>query len=325
VLSSIILSIQESKHIMKTDTRLTIGIAFAMLTHAALCAAEPAAEIAGLQQTASDFVAAYNNRDAAAVTVLFAENGEITDLSGENTTSGRAAIKARYEELFADKEAPQLAVEVESVRLVTPAVAIEDGTYHLDLPGDDEPVRSITYTAVLVKDTAGKWEIASTRSLKDVTDAAGQLAGFAAALKGDWTCQKDDVRMDFAFGWDDTGKFLAGEMLLTKPDIDPQTTSIRIGWDGARKTITWWTFDSEGGFAKGDWTPSDAGWLLRTEGTTADGESTSGNGILTRDGKDTLIWKATNRLVDGEKLPDNELHLARRAPEPDAEGEPAAE
>jgi len=312
---------------MKTHIRLTVGIAFAMLAHPGLRAAEPSPEIAGLQQTATDFVTAYNKKDAAAVTALFAENGEITDLSGEDTTSGRAAIKARYEEIFADKEAAEIAVEVESVRLVTPSVAIEDGTYHLDLPGDDEPVRSITYTAVLVKSTAGKWEIASTRSLKEVTDAAGQLAPFAAAIKGDWTCQKDDVRMDFAFGWDESGKFLTGEMLLTKPDIDPQTTSIRIGWDGARKTITWWTFDSEGGFAKGDWTPSDGGWLLRSEGTTADGESTSGNGLLLRDGKDTLIWKSTNRLVDGENLPDNELRLVRRAPEPAAEteAEPAAE
>jgi hypothetical protein len=131
--------------------------------------------------------------------------------------------------------------------------------------------------------------------------------------------------MDFAFGWDDSGKFLTGEMLLTKPDIDPQTTNIRIGWDGARKTITWWTFDSEGGFAKGDWTPSETGWLLRTEGTTADGEATSGNGILVRDGNDTLLWKATNRLVDGESLPDNELRLVRRAPEPEPDAEPAVE
>ena len=124
---------------MKTNNRMTIGIAFAMFAHSGLRAAEPSPEISGLQQTATDFVTAYNKKDAAAVAALFAENGEITDLSGEDTTSGRAAIKARYEELFADKEAPEIAVEVESVRLVTPTVAIEDGTYHLDLPGEMNP------------------------------------------------------------------------------------------------------------------------------------------------------------------------------------------
>jgi len=313
---------------MKPPRYLTTGIALAMCSHAGLRAEEPSPEIAGLQQAAADFVTAYNRKDAAALAALFAENGEITDLAGKDITSGRAGIKARYEEIFADKDAPSIAIEVASVRLVTPGLAIEDGTFHLDLPGDDEPVRSTTYTAVLVRDGASGWRIASTRSLEDVTDAAGQLADFAADLKGDWTCQKEGMRIDFAFGWDSTGKFLTGEALVTRSDIEPQTTSMRIGWDGARKTITWWTFDSEGGFSKGDWTPTDEGWLLRTEGTTADGEATSGTGHLVFEGKDTMVWKATDRLVDGEKLPDNEMRFVRPAPVPAEEetaGDPASE
>ena len=155
-------------------------------------------------------------------------------------------------------------------------LAIEDGTFHLDPPGEDTPVRSTNYTAVLQKNDAGAWQIASTRDLKDVTEAGGQLSALAENLKGDWTCQKDGMRMDFAFGWDDTGKFLIGEMLTTTDDAEPQTTTMRIGWDGSRKTITWWTFDSGGGFAKGDWTPDDNGWIIRTEGSSANGEATSG-------------------------------------------------
>ena len=186
-------------------------------------------------------------------------------------------------------------------------------------------MRSITYTAVLVKGAGGKWQIASTRSLKEVTDAAGQLAPFAAAIKGDWTCQKDDVRMDFAFGWDDSGKFLTGEMLLTKPDIDPQTTpSASVGTAPARPSPGG-PLIARAALPKAIGLPPMTGWLLRTEGTTADGEATSGNGILVRDGNDTLLWKATNRLVDGESLPDNELRLVRRAPEPEPEPESDAE
>lgn len=312
---------------MQIPRHSAIGIALAVLTHAGLRAEEPSPEIAGLQQAAADFVAAYNRKDAAAVAAMFTENGEITDLAGGDITSGRAEIKARYEAIFAAKDAPAIAIEVASVRLVAAGLAIEDGTFHLNLPGDDEPVRSTTYTAVLAKDGANGWRIASTRSLEDVTDAAGRLADFAADLKGDWTCQKDAVRVDFAFGWDPTGKFLTGEALVTKPDIEPQATSIRIGWDGARKTITWWTFDSEGGFSKGDWTPTDEGWLLRTEGTTADGEATTGSGRLTFEGKDTMVWKVTDRLVDGERLPDTELRFVRPAPAPaeEAVAEPVSE
>ena len=279
---------------------------------------EVSPEIAGLQKAASDFVTAYNKRDAAAVAALFAEKGEITDLTGADTTTGREAIKARYEGVFADKTGPEIAVEVDSVRLLSPAVAVEDGTFHLTIKDEDEAVKSFTYTAVLLKNAAGVWEIGSSRTLKEVTDSAGQLAELAAAIKGDWTCHKDDVRMDFAFGWDPNGKFITGEALTTAPGAEPQTTTIRFGWDGARSTITWWTFDSKGGFSKGDWTQSESGWSLRNGGTTADGEVTSSDGHLSFEGKDTILWKATERIVDGEELPDNELRIVRQAPEPEA-------
>lgn len=307
---------------MKTNINLSYSLAIAMLFNSGLRAEdEPSPEIVGLQKAAADFVVAYNNKDAAALTALFTENGEMTDIDGEDIISGRAEIKAHYDEVFASADAPQAAVEVASVRLVTPNVAVEDGTFHLDPPGDDTPARSSTYTAVLVKNDAGVWQVASTRDLKDVTATDGRLADLAEDLKGDWTCMKDGLRMDFAFGWDATGKYLTGQMLATTDDAEPLNTTIRIGWDGARKTITWWTFDSGGGFAKGDWTPVDDGWLLRNEGTSASGEATSANGHLIVESKQALIWKATDRLVDGENLPDNTLRIVRQAPEPEKDAD----
>ena len=303
--------------------RITISLVLACFLE--VHAEEPAPEIKGLQQTAADFILAYNSKDAAAIAALFAENGEITNLTGDDATSGRAEIKALYEKFFAGKEVPEMAIEVASVRLVTPNLAIEDGTFHLDYPGEDTPVRSTNYTAVLQKNDAGIWQIASTRDLKDVTEPGSQLADLAANLKGDWTCQKDGTRMDFAFGWDDTGKFLIGEMLTTSDDADPQTITMRIGWDGARKTITWWTFDSGGGFAKGDWTPDGSGWILRTEGSNANGEATSANQRLAFEGKEAIIWSIKDRIIDGEKLPDFKMQIVRQAPEPEPEPETESE
>jgi uncharacterized protein (TIGR02246 family) len=304
---------------MKKNQPLSVGIAFAMLTSPGLKAEETPPEIAGLEKAAADFVIAFNKKDAAAVAALFTEQGEITDLNGEEITTGRSEIQARYEALFAASDAPMIAVEVDSVRLVGRDLAIEDGTAHLTPPGDDAPARSSTYTAVLQKSDAGIWQIASTRDLKDVTGPAGQLDELVESLKGDWTGQKGDLRLDLAFGWDDSGKFLSGQMLATKSDAKPATTTLRFGWDGARKTISCWTFDSGGGFAKADWAPNDEGWQIRTEGTTADGETMSANQTLVFEGKDTFIWTVKDRLVDGESLPDSELRVVRRAPEPAAE------
>lgn len=294
-----------------TTTCLVAALAFHVR------AEEPDPSIAGLEQTAEKFVTAYNQKDAAALAALFTENGEITNLSGEDTVSGREDIQAHYQEIFSDEDAPSIAVEVGSVRFVAPNLAIEDGVFHLTPPGEDEtPVQSTAYTAALVKNDAGAWQIASSRGLKDVTDAEGHLAELANVLKGDWTCMTSDgVRMDLAFGWDSSGKAIAGEMLTTTSDGEPQPGTIRIGWNAARNAIVSWMFDAKGGSNQGIWTPTDEGWIIRSEGATADGEIMSASQQLTTEGENTLIWSATNRVLDGEKQPDNTLRIVRQAPD----------
>ncbi|MEK7952412.1 YybH family protein [Luteolibacter soli] len=301
-------------------TNLTAGLVLALTLASGLCAEEASPEIAGLEKTAKDFVAAYNKKDAAALAALFTETGEITDLDATDITTGREDIQARYQAIFEAPDAPQISIDVDSVRLVGKDLAIEDGTVHATPPGDDDVATSMDYTAVLQKGEDGAWRIASTRDREDSSDAAGQLAELAKALKGDWTATREGLRLDIAFGWDDSGNFLVGEMLATAADAKPVKTTIRIGWDPSRKTITWWNFDDGGGFSKGDWTPVDDGkWLIRTEGVTEDGEVTSANQTLTFDGPDAFVWDAGERLVDGEKQPDVEMRVVRQTPEPGAQ------
>jgi uncharacterized protein (TIGR02246 family) len=301
-------------------TNLTASLMLALTLASGFCAEEASPEIPGLEKAAKDFVAAYNKKDAAALAALFTEVGEITDLDATDVTTGRADIQARYEAIFAAPDAAQIAIEVDSVRLVGKDLAIEDGTVHATPAGDDPVPTSMTYTAVLQKGEDGVWRIASTRDRGDASDVAGELAGLAKQLKGDWTAMRDGLRLDIAFGWDDSGNYLIGDMLATAADAKPLKTTIRIGWDPARKTITWWTFDDGGGFAKGDWTPvDDNSWLIRTEGVTAEGEVTSANQTLAFDGNDAFVWTAGERLVDGEKQPDVKMRVVRQTPEPSVE------
>jgi hypothetical protein len=81
----------------------------------------------------------------------------------------------------------------------------------------------------LVKNDSAIWQIASTRDLTEVTSPEAELSDLADDLKGDWTSQEDGMRMDFAFGWDDTGKFLIGEMLNTAADAEPLSTKSESG------------------------------------------------------------------------------------------------
>lgn len=106
------------------------GIAFAQ---------EDTTEITGLSKAAMDYVTAYNARDAKAISQLFTENGEMTDLFAEDVLSGRAEIRDHYEEVFAAETVPEMALDVVSVRIVAPNLAIEDGTAHFTPPGENEP------------------------------------------------------------------------------------------------------------------------------------------------------------------------------------------
>lgn len=294
---------------------LTLSLTFPTL---ALHAEDPSPEISGLEQAAVDFVTAFNAKDSEGIAKLFLENGEISDAGGGSLISGREQITAHYADLFAAENASSLAIEVDSVRLVAPNLAIEDGTAHFTAPEGNAPPRSTAYTAVLMKSGDGLWQIASTRSLRDVTEDAGQLSDLAAAINGDWTSLNEGVRLDLAFGWDETGNYITGEMLTTTADGEPQPGTIRISWDAAKQTIVSWIFDAEGGVSEGVWTPTAAGWLIRTEGTTGDGEILAASQTLTIEGPNTLLWSATHRVVAGEVQPDNLLRIVRQAPEPAA-------
>jgi hypothetical protein len=83
-----------------------------------------------------------------------------------------------------------------------------------------------------------------------------------------------------------------------------------------KQSIVSWIFDAEGGVSEGVWTPTETGWLIRTEGTTGDGEILGASQALTTEGPNTLLWTATHRVVDGEVQPDNLLRIVRQAPEP---------
>lgn len=298
----------------------TICICLSLICSLHVRAEEPSPDIAGLEKAAAGFVVAYNYKDAAAIAQLFTQDGEMSDFTGKELTSGREEIKARYEEIFAGDPA-SIAIEVNSFRLVAPNLAIEDGIAHLTPAGDENaPSRSTTYTAVLMKNADGIWQIASTRDLGDATDSTGQLADLFDVLKGEWTCRTEEgVRLDLAFGWDPAGKFLLGEMLTATADAEPQAGTIRIGWNAARRSIVSWIFDVGGGVTQGIWTPTAEGWLIRAEGTTAEGEAITLNQELLAESADVLIWSATNRVVDGEVEADRVFRITRQVPEPAAE------
>ena len=277
--------------------------------------ADADAELESLGKAAARFVAAFNAKDAATIAGLFLPSGEIISRTGDEIR-GREEILAFYTELFAGETVPQIALEASSVRLLAPGVAIEDGVVHLTT-SENEPVKSVSYSVTQVKQPDGSWLIASSRDHLEVTPPSEHLKPLVW-LVGEWTYEGDDgVRMELAIDLDNSGNFLLCEAVATTSSGDVQNTSARIGWNPATSSVFWWTFDSDGGNASGQWTRSGDGWLLRTSGVTADGETNAATQKITMDGGDTILWETTDRVRAGETQPDATLRFVRRAPDPE--------
>lgn len=294
---------------------------------AAPASADADAELESLGKAAARFVAAFNAKDAATIAGLFLPSGEIISRNGDEIR-GREEIEAFYKDLFAGETVPQIALEASSVRIVAPGVAIEDGIVHTTT-AENEPVKSVSYSVTQVKQPDGTWLIASSRDHLEVTPPSEHLKPLVW-LAGEWTYEGDDgVRMQLAIDLDNSGNFLVGEAIAVTPGGDLQITSLRIGWNPATSSVFWWTFDSDGGNASGQWTRSGDGWLVRTSGITADGETNAATQKISMDGGDTIIWETSDRVRAGESLPDATLRFVRRAPDPepqplaDAPQEPA--
>ncbi len=67
------------------------------------------ADLIAIRKQSDAFVAAFNKKDAAALSKLWSPEGELIDASGERFV-GREAIKKSYEDLFSKLSAPEIAL-----------------------------------------------------------------------------------------------------------------------------------------------------------------------------------------------------------------------
>ena len=85
-----------------------------------------AADNAAIRAGSEAFVAAFNEGDAKAVAALWTEHGEYIDDSGR-TIAGRDAIEKDYAAFFAENPDVKIQIAIDSLRVLSGEVAIEDG------------------------------------------------------------------------------------------------------------------------------------------------------------------------------------------------------
>ncbi len=259
---------------------------------------DAASEAAAIRQRVETYVAAYNRQDANAVANLWSDDAVYVQRDTGERIHGREAIAAMFRSVFQKDTTSRLSVEIEAIRLVTPDVAIEDGTAEIASAGE-ESVKS-TYTAVHVK-KEGTWYLDSVRE----TDmplapaaSAGQLDQLGW-LVGEWLDEDESATIRTRWEWAKNKHFLTSTFRVTVGDqIELEGTQI-IGWDPVAGQIRSWVFDSEGGFGEGVWRRAGNQWTVETTSTLSDGSQGSAVNVYTQIDQDSFNWKSVDRQVNG--------------------------
>jgi uncharacterized protein (TIGR02246 family) len=267
-------------------------------------------DLAGIQKAAEAFVEAFHKGDAKAAAAFWTTDGELTDISGRKL-KGRDAIEQGFRQLFSENKNLKVHIEGQSLRFVTPDVAIEEGLSEVFGPDGGPPSRA-HYTNVLVKKD-GKWLLSSCKEAP-YTPAGNyeHLRGLDWAV-GDWagrTETGDEERI--SLDWAANQNFLVGSFATTAKEVPVSAATQWIGWDPTAKHVRSWVFDESGAFGEGSWSANGDRWTAKMTLVLPDGKKAAATIHLSRVDADAISLRSTDRSVDGKSLPDTkEVKLSR--------------
>ncbi len=272
-------------------------------------------ELDGLKSSPAAFEKAFNAGDAKAIAAQFTDNAEIVD-DDSNVVQGRANIEIRFAELFKQNPKARIAVDLTSLRQLSPDVAVEDG-YSTTTLNPDEPGSRSPYTLVHVK-RDGKWLVASVRDFpEEATNAtAHEQLQALEWLVGHWVDESSDGRVETTCQWSEDGNYLLQDYVVKARRGAVMKGTQRIAWDPLRHTIRSWAFDQSGAFTEATWTPLNDAWILKAEGVTPDGQGVSVTRRMTLVSIDSFQIDSTALVIGNELLPDTSVRVVRRPPAP---------
>ncbi len=301
--------------------RQTAGVCLSLFVVAAfllrICSAaeaeKPAAgtEESAIRATIDSYVAAYNRGDAKAVAAHWSESGEWISPAGQRF-QGKQAIEKEMKSLFNENKGVRIEVINPSIRMVSPQVAIEEGTVRVIRPA--EPPSDSTYLAVDVKE-GGRWKLNTVREtdVPEAQAASSQLLELAW-LVGDWVDDSPEVDDAATVTWTKNKTFLTYAFKISEPGSDDALEGTQvIGWDPAAGTIRSWMFDSDGGFGEGTWSKHENFWVVKFKQVLPDGRKASATNVYTIVDGNTFTWKSIGRKVDGQFMPNiDEVKMVRK-------------
>jgi uncharacterized protein (TIGR02246 family) len=265
---------------------------------------------AAIQKNGEAFVEAFHKGDARALANFWTPDGDYTDETGRHL-KGREAIEKAFEQYFAENKGLRLRIESQSLRFVTPDVAIEDGITEVIAPKGGPPSRA-RYSIVHVK-KEGQWLLGSVHEAAFVPPSnREQLRGLAWAI-GEWAGEADKGEAErLALAWAENENFIIATFSRTAGDTAVASVTQWIGWDPVAKRVRSWIFDATGSFGEGSWSQDGNKWVIKTNAVLHDGQKATATYIVTHLEADTLSLQARDRSVEGKPIPDTPMVKLKR-------------
>ena len=269
-----------------------------------------------IEKAATSFVEAFNKHDVKAVTELFTDDAEFVERRGDRFV-GREEIAAAFAEAFEESPKSKISLTVDSLRFVTPDVAVEEGMTTWFPDGETPTVDSVYRVAHVRHD--GKWLMAGSRTIDDEVLTSYEYLRDLQWIIGDWVDESHQAAVVTSVRWSPNRAFLLRDFSVQMGGQTMLKGTQRIGWDARKQQFRSWTFDSEGGFVEGLWTRVGDGYVIRSDGFLRDGTAVSGTTRFDPITGDRFSWSMFNRLRGDEIMPDVDLTIVRKPPVAEAE------
>jgi uncharacterized protein (TIGR02246 family) len=277
-------------------------------------AAKPSGDEAAIRASAETYKQAFAAGDAKALAATFADDGELIDATG-GRHKGRADIEREFSGILANHPQPKLDVTIESIKFLSPDVAIETGTA-LATSANQPSGTPSRYTAVLVK-RDGKWLLSNVNELQTAAPGspAERLAGLAFLL-GEWQADLGEGKSyRLRCEWLPGQSFLKRTFSVHQSDTELSSGVQVIGYDPLLAAITSWTFDSSGGFGHEIWEDHGGRWRISASSVLPDGSTSLAIDYLTKGTQDSFTWQSVERSLNDQLLPDSALIRVKRVSE----------
>jgi uncharacterized protein (TIGR02246 family) len=255
------------------------------------------------------FVETFNKGQVKELANFWAPDAEYINSAGVRV-QGRNEIEKVLENFFTENKGVKLRVDSESLRFVSPDVAMEDGVRETFVP-EGVPNR-VRYTNVFVKKD-GQWLLSSVRDSSYVPPSNYvHLRGLEWAT-GEWASDNPKAEVEhISLAFTETKNFLIGSFSTTVRDVSVGSMKVRVGWDPKKQQLRSWSFDDTGAFGEGEWTKDGDAWIIKNSMTLQDGKQTTATLVIKPVDPDTISLQVKDRTLDGNALPEGkEVKLKR--------------